>query len=180
MNKDKDKDKEIIITVLFALALIVIITSIPYLSHGAKPIVPVCNYNLNKKVLDATFNEGFFLAPEIIIDHSITQHQTNGYELIASEIPNEASVIDRGFSHKDNKRTSACLERVDLVFHNAAKTLQQNDCYALAYLNDRSSGKIKSIQAMPCDEIEKTMAYWTSVNNVEGMGFVPNPLPPIQ
>ena len=69
---------------------------------------------------------------------------------------------------------------VDLVFHNAAQTLQENECFALAYLNDRTVNKIKSIQAMPCDEIEKTMAYWTSVNDVKGMRFIPNPEPPIR
>ncbi len=175
-----NKDKIMVITVLLSLALIIIIMSIPYFSHGAKPLVPSCNYNLNKKVVDATFNEGFFLAPEIIIDHSIVQHQERGYTLSASEISATPNVIDRGFSYKDNKKFSACLERVDLVFHNAAQTLQENECFALAYLNDRTVNKIKSIQAMPCDEIEKTMAYWTSVNDVKGMRFIPNPEPPIR
>lgn len=178
MNKDKDKD--IIIIALFSLALIVIITSIPYLSHGTKAIVPTCNYNLNKKVIDATFNEDFFLAPEIIIDHVISGYQAKGYELDQKTQSTKANVIDQGFSDKNDLKMSACLERVDLVFYDKTKQNSERACFALAYLNNRKSGRIKSVQAMSCDEIEKTMAYWTYVNNVTGMGFTPNPEPPQQ
>ena len=81
---------------------------------------------------------------------------------------------------EDDMKISACLEQVDLVFYDKTKKNKEYECFALAYLNNRKSGKIKSVQAMPCNEIEKTMAYWTSVNDVKGMRFIPNPQPPIQ
>jgi hypothetical protein len=175
-----NKDAIVAMTILFALALIVAITSIPYFSHGIKSMAAVCNYNLNQKIINATFNDDFFLAPEIIIDHAISEHHARGYDLDYSLHPKTANVIDRGFSEKDDMKISACLEQVDLVFYDKTKKNKEYECFALAYLNNRKSGKIKSVQAMPCNEIEKTMAYWTSVNDVKGMRFIPNPEPPIQ
>ncbi len=175
-----NKDMMVVMTILFALLLIVGITSIPYFSHGIKSMSPICNYNLNKKVVDVTFNDDFFLAPEIIIDHKISEHRIKGYDLDPATQTSIANVIDRGFSEKDGIKIPACLEQVDLVFYDKTKQNKEYECFALAYLNNRKSGKIKSVQAMPCDEIEKTMAYWTSVNNVKGMRFIPNPVPPIQ
>jgi hypothetical protein len=175
-----NNDKVALMTIFFALALIVAITSIPYIFHGTREILPTCKYNLNKKVFDATFNEDFFLAPEIIIDHAITTYQSKGYELDPEAQSKTANVIDKGFSYKDDFKMSACLEQVDLIFYDKTKQNSERACFAMAYLNNRRSGKIKSVQAMPCDEIEKTMAYWTYVNNVKGMRFIPNSEPPRQ